>query len=140
MVVTEAMETPSDKSHVGKLRDKRRGRDEPLSPIERVLRELSIKAVPADDSRRSTSAAESLQNDKAEMGEVELRGGSVGTRFPRRVVALSKVFEREMEKEAFDGVIRIEEEAFAMGELISWLSRDIDFEVTIRISQFCRRH
>jgi hypothetical protein len=131
IVVAEAMETPSDKSQVGKLGDKGRGRDEPLSPVERVLRELSIKAVPADDSRSSTSA-ESQQNGK---GKVELRGGSVGARFPRRVVALSHAFEREMEKEGFDGVIHLEEEAVAMGELISWLSRDIDFEVTIGISQ-----
>jgi hypothetical protein len=145
MAVTRAMESPSE----GELRMQKSGEDkgrvreeerEEFSSIERVLRELSIKAVPADDSQSSTSAAESHHNGKVggmgDTGEVELRGaaGTLGATFPRRVVALSKVFARDMDKDGFEGVIRLEEEdAFAMRELISWLSRDIDFEVTIGI-------
>lgn len=51
--------------------------------------------------------------------------------FPRQTISLSGVFSDKMSDEGFDGEIMIEESSEVMKMLGAWMSRDLDFEITI---------
>jgi uncharacterized protein (DUF39 family) len=51
--------------------------------------------------------------------------------FPRQTISLSGVFSDKMSTEGFEDEIMIEESSEVMKMLGSWMSRDLDFEITI---------
>ena len=117
---------------------KKMKRFDQLTPIEKVLKELSTKAIARRESQstmlpscESKSTREIMT--KLDSGEVGVGSVSEGvmTSFPCRVMKLSKSFERLMEKDDFDGIILLDEETFAIELLFAWFSRDFDFEITV---------
>jgi hypothetical protein len=51
--------------------------------------------------------------------------------FPRQTIALSRAFAKRMEEQEFDGEIMLAEKSSAVELLGSWMSRDLEFEVTV---------
>jgi hypothetical protein len=123
------------------MRPKKMKRVDDLTPIEQVLKELSAKAIRGERAHsqstispsesHSTNESQSREMEEVTLGTVSADG--VIASFPGPVMRLSKSFQRMMDKDEFDGIILLDEEHDAMENLIAWLSRGLDFEITIGI-------
>jgi len=128
----------TDRTQRSKMSGKKVKRLDRLTPIEQVLKELSSKTLPTDESRSAIlprDESESTRETKTNLDAVEVGIGTfsegVMQNFPCRVMKLSKSFERMMEKDGFDGIILLDEETSAIELLFAWFARNFDFEITI---------
>jgi len=108
-----------------------------FAAIQPVLRDMRVSEEPGSDGS-VTVTEESGGTKKEEGGESE--GGSITLGchdggepdyFPTQTIASSRVFATMMEQEGFDGAIMLAEAPSTVRLLVSWMSRDLEFEITV---------
>jgi hypothetical protein len=115
-----------------------------LATIEQVLNEMIMYPCdnPGDGSSTATSIAaesemkkemamDSCVNSDADGVKICSSDGGIVLEFPRQTLALGGYFVKLMNREGFDGEIVLEEPKSAVEMLGAWMSRDLDFEITI---------
>lgn len=111
-----------------------------LATIEKVLREMYPRDNPTEDS----SPAASVTQESGMRKEMSIDGSMDNIRlcsqdggnyylFSRQTISLSKSFVTIMENDGFDGEIILTEDPETLQLLGAWMSRDLDFEITIGI-------
>ena len=140
-------EQPSQSQPPTRATTKPKLRSESREPatIQQVLREMRVQV---DESVESVSVVftegSGGTKKEGEGGSGSDGGGNVALcsqdggepcYFPRQTIALSRVFAKSMEEPGFDGEIMLAEKSSAVELLGSWMSRDLEFEVTVGITQ-----
>lgn len=112
-----------------------------LATIEQVLHEMVMYPcdnpddVAESEMRKEMSMDSCLKSDAYGVKICSSDGGIV-LEFPQQIIALGGYFVKLMVREGFDGDIVLEESKSAVEMLGAWMSRDLDFEVTIGKSSF----
>jgi hypothetical protein len=123
-------------------KSRRRRNTSELTTIEQVLRDIHITEHTADDSSTVASGTQGSEikkemsiDSRTDLESIRLcsEDGVDTFYFSRQIIALSKSFLKMMEQEGFDGEIILEEDTEALELLGSWMSRDLDFEITVCI-------
>jgi hypothetical protein len=121
---------------------RRRKNTNELTTIEQVLRDIHITDHTVDDSSTVASVTQGSEikkemsiDSRTDLESIRLcsEDGVDTFYFSRQIIALSKSFLKMMEQEGFDGEIILEEDTEALELLGSWMSRDLDFEITVCI-------
>jgi hypothetical protein len=111
-----------------------------MTAIEQVLRGVQGQRQGLDDSSTVASVVDGSEMKKEmsmdtgrDNANIKLYSSECDDEFvvPRQTIGLSGVFLRRMKLDAFDGEIMVEETSAVMKLLGAWMSRDLDFEVTI---------
>ena len=119
---------------------KRRKNVSELTTIEQVLREMYSCDNPAEDSSPAASVSQGSEMKRemsidGSMDNIRLcsQDGGACYFFSCQTMSLSKSFANIMEDDGFDGEIILTENTETVELLGAWMSRDLDFEITIGI-------
>ena len=111
-----------------------------LATIEQVLREIYPRDNPTEDSSTTATVITGGEVKKemsidGSMDNVRLcsQDGGASYLFSSQTISLSKSFVNIMCEDGFDGEITLTDDTETVELLGAWMSRDLDFEITIGI-------
>ena len=109
-----------------------------LAAIQQVLRNMRVRDESVEE--RSVTVTEGSVGIEKEEGGVGSDRGNIALcsydggelfYFPSQTIALSRVFATMMEQERFEGEIMLAEKSSTVELLGAWMSRDLEFEITV---------